>query len=186
MLLSNLSDLTNTTLINSCKNFLCKDEKTLYEIFLFIKNDISFSNSCKTNISSETLVYRYGNNLSKNILLYSMLKLTKFNCNLSCYILKDNVNLLKNPYCEIIPWFYVKVNLNSKEYCLDCSFDKNYINSNELIYKGDSVNYLPTNYYLNHICSFTMLHSLNNITDFNLLNYFNKNSKDYDKEFSYV
>lgn len=188
MLLDMVSDTNNKVLVNHSKSYALLDPlNKIHEIFLFTKNQISFHNSKQIEKASETLVYRYGNNISKNILLYSLLKINKFECTLVCSFIKDTNNLLKESKFKVIPWIYVKVTSNYKTLYLDCSFDKYFLHRINLFYTGDKLNYLPNDYFLSDQCAFEVIHTLYDLEDLNILNYFYKDNYNiYNKEYCYV
>ncbi|MGY0374462.1 hypothetical protein [Clostridium sp. JNZ J1-5] len=96
-------------------------------IFKIIKNSIYYDPYCPTQEASETLMEGRGNNLDKNILLYTILKESGFKAKLMYAHVEDNTRHLIARECKIIPWFYVKVDFFGKIITLDCSFEREYM-----------------------------------------------------------
>lgn len=92
-----------------------------------IKNFIYFDQHSAVQKASETLINGRGNNLSKNILLYTILKEYEFKVTLMCSIVEDNTNYLICKLNKRIPWFYIKVDFFGKIITLDCTFEREYM-----------------------------------------------------------
>lgn len=180
-------DINNEVLID-CNNYYSslEDQLKIYSIFNFVKNEITYENLRNINKASETLVFRKGNNLSKNLLFYSLLKINNINCSLKCFFVQDNTKSIVDRHFKVIPWTYVKIKHLNKEINLDCSFDKDLIRCLNLIYRGNKLDYLPTDYFN---CDNTVFHVISgnyDLEDLNLLNYYNSRFDNSIRGYCYV
>lgn len=148
-MLSHYSELNNENLINYAAN-LTEDTYGIFQInkiFNDIKNTIEFDlTSPKFQTASETYVMGRGNNFSKNMLLYSILKINDIDCSIKFKYVIDNTSIFSHKLVKL-PWFFVYVNYFGKELELDCSFDKDFMVTTGIFHKDSNFNYRIKNYF---------------------------------------
>jgi hypothetical protein len=105
-MLSHYSELNNENLINYAAN-LTEDTYGIFQInkiFNDIKNTIEFDlTSQKFQNASETYVMGRGNNFSKNMLLYSILKINDIDCSIKFKYVIDNTSIFSHKSVKF-PW----------------------------------------------------------------------------------
>lgn len=117
------------------------------KIFNAIKNRIEFEcESTDFQTSEDTLVMGRGNNFSKNMLLYSILKISDVDCDIRIKYVVDNTFIFSHEI-NVLPWFYVNVNYFGKDIELDCSFDKEFMNAAGIFHKESKLDYDIENYF---------------------------------------
>ncbi|WMJ79370.1 hypothetical protein RBU49_10760 [Clostridium sp. MB40-C1] len=143
------SELNNEQLINYGANII-ENVHGVFQInkmFNDIKNKIEFDmESYDFETASETLIMGRGNNFSKNMLLYSILKINDIDCKLKLKYVMDKSFVFSHE-STYIPWFYVDVNYFGKRLELDCSFDKEFMNTVGIFHKDTKFNYKLENYF---------------------------------------
>lgn len=143
------SELENEKLINYAAS-LSENVQGIFsinKIFNEIKNKIEFDLLSKEfQTASKTLVMGRGNNFSKNMLLYSILKINDFDCCIKIKYVVDNTFILSHK-SKKIPWYYVYVNYFGKELELDCSFDKGFMKATGIFNKETNFNYKIEDYF---------------------------------------
>jgi hypothetical protein len=120
----------------------------IINIFMKLKNEVMYDSIKKSEqLASETLVMGYGNNFNKNNLLYTVLQLTGYECELRYKNVTDNTKWLFSRNGKVIPWYYVHVDYLGKVLNLDCSFDRSFMSAARIAHKGDKLDYELENYY---------------------------------------
>lgn len=151
-------DFDNEAIINYIDNFY----RDLYgmdkikKIFIDIKNSICYDPFSCEQKASQTLVMSRGNNFDKSILLYTMLKMSDFDCKLTYKIVKDNSKLFISRQNNSLPWFYTQINYFGKEIPLDCSFDESYMRASGIMHYGTKKDYSIEDYAFNGKPLFTI------------------------------
>lgn len=125
------------------------------EVFINIKNCVYYENTSRINkTASETLVMGCGNNFSKNILLYTVLKIKGFQCKLKFKRVVDRTGWVSFRSREkdkgAIQWFYVRINYFGKELNLDCTFDRGFMKAAKIVHKNNELNYEIEDYLINN------------------------------------
>jgi len=153
---SKYADLDNETLINHSAALAENSYGTslIYKIYMNTKNYINYVPNNVLQKASETLVTGRGNNFSKNILLYSLLKISGFECELTYKYIVDNTKTIACRNNIIIPWFYVHVNYLGKSLKMDCSLDGAYQKSVGAVFDGNDMEYSIEKYMINNISAF--------------------------------
>ncbi|SHK52526.1 hypothetical protein SAMN02745163_03965 [Clostridium cavendishii DSM 21758] len=150
MIFNDYTDFSHPLLIKSGTNFNSSTiEHKIYKIFNFVRNNIIYENSKFVQKASETLVFGFGNNTSKNILLYSLLKINKIECSLESIFIKDNFNCIISKNDSITEWYFVKLNISNKTIILDPTLDSSIRRGLNIRYTGDNTNYFPLDFKIN-------------------------------------
>lgn len=157
------ADLDSETLINHAARLMeySKGSTLIYKIYKNTKNLIAYEANNKFQKASETLVMGRGNNFSKNVLLYSLLKISGFDCELRYKYVVDNTKIIACRNNINTPWFYVYVNYLGKKFELDCSFDRSFSRASGIIFTGDEMNCNLENYLSNKNKAFTVINRTN-------------------------
>jgi len=153
---SKYADLDNETLINHSAA-LCENShgtSLIYKIYMNTKNFIDYIPNNVLQNASETLVMGRGNNFSKNMLLFALLKISGFECELKYKYIVDNSKVIACRNNIIIPWFYVHVNYLGKNLGLDCSIDSSYQKSAGVALDGNDMEYSVEKYLINNMSAF--------------------------------
>lgn len=156
---SKYADLENDTLINQ-SSVLAENSYGISLIFKIYMNTKNYINYVPNNIlqeASETLVMGRGNNFSKNILLYSLIKISGFDCDLKYKYIVDNTKVIACRNNNIIPWFYVCVNYLGKKFEMDCSLDRAYQKSAGVAFDGNYMEYNVEKYMVNNKSAFSLV-----------------------------
>jgi len=153
------ADLDNETLINHSAALAenCYGISLIYKIYMKTKDYINYDPNNVLQKASETLVTGRGNNFSKNVLLYSLLKISGFECELRYTYIIDNSKVIACRNNNIIPWFYVHVNYLGKTLELDCSLDGAYQKSAGVVLGGDDMEYNVEKYMVNDMSAFALV-----------------------------
>jgi len=156
---SKYADLDNETLINHSAALAENSYGTslIYKIYMNTKNYINYVPNNVLQKASETLVMGRGNNFGKNILLYSLLKISGFDCELKYKYIVDNTKVIACTNNNIIPWFYVHVNYLGKNFELDCSLDGAYQKSAGVVLDGNDMEYSIEKYMVNDMSAFALV-----------------------------
>ena len=149
-------DLENETLINHCARLSenSHDISLIYKIYMNTKNYTNYVPNNVLQKASETLVMGRGNNFSKNILLYTLLKISGFDCDLKYQYIVDITKAIACSNNINIPWFYVHVNYLGKSLKMDCSLDGAYQKSVGAVFDGNDMEYSIEKYMINNISAF--------------------------------
>lgn len=141
-------DLDHDTIINQMNRYdgVYGVEK-IKKIFFDVKNSVYYNKLAPMQKASETLVMGRGNNIDKNILLYTLLKAADFKCNIRCAVVMDNTKRLICRYSKEIPWYYVEVDYFGRTIILDASFDNEFMRAAGIVYKGNNKDYDFSYYY---------------------------------------
>lgn len=105
----------------------------LEKVYKSIKNNIYFDSLSKSENPCEVLVFGYGNNKSKNELLYTVIKLLGFECCMVENDIRNNSKIRFGKKTNSFIWYSVKVRFLEKDILLDATFDKLYLVSNCII-----------------------------------------------------
>jgi len=145
------ADIEKEVLINFATNTTVglSGIKEINRLFSEVKEHVFYENSIKLQKASETQVLGGGNNFSKNILLYSLLKICGYHCDLKYYYVKDTTGKICSKGLKAYPWFFVTVDFCGTTISLDGSFNKEYMKAMEIAYVGDSLDFKPENYLIN-------------------------------------
>lgn len=145
------TDIEKEVLINFATNTTVglSGIKEINRLFSEVKEHVFYENSIKLQKASETQVLGGGNNFSKNILLYSLLKICGYHCDLKYYYVKDATGKICSKGLKAYPWFFVIVDFCGTTISLDSSFNKEYMKAMEITYVGDSLDFKPENYLIN-------------------------------------
>lgn len=156
---SKYADLDNETLINHSARLAenCHGISLIFKIYMNTKNYINYVPNNVLQRASETLVMGRGNNFSKNILLYSLLKISGFDCELDYKYVVDNTKIIACRNNINIPWFYVELNYLGKKLKMDCSLDGAYQKSAGVVLDGDDMDYSVEKYIVNNKRAFTLV-----------------------------
>ena len=149
-------DLENETLINHCARLSenSHDISLIYKIYMNTKNYTNYVPNNVLQKASETLVMGRGNNFSKNILLFSLLKINGFECELKYKYIVDNSKVIACRNNIIIPWFFVHVNYLGKNLELDCSLDGAYQKAAGVAFDENDMEYSVEKYMVNDMSAF--------------------------------
>jgi len=145
------TDIEKEVLINFATNTTVglSGIKEINRLFLEVKEHVFYENSIKLQKASETQVLGGGNNFSKNILLYALLKICGYHCDLKYYYVKDATGKICGKGLKAYPWFFVTVDFCGTTIRLDSSFNKEYMKAMEITYVGDSLDFKPESYVIN-------------------------------------
>ena len=152
-------DLDNEALINHSAR-LAENSHGILLINKIYMNTKNYTNYVPNNVlqkASETLVMGRGNNFSKNILLYTLLKICGFDCDLKYKYIVDNTKVIACRNNIKIPWFYVHVNYIDKKLELDCSLDRAYQKSVGVVWDENDMEYGVEKYMVNNKRAFTLV-----------------------------
>ncbi|HAZ37254.1 MAG TPA: hypothetical protein DEF85_05460 [Clostridiaceae bacterium] len=135
-------DLNHDAIINQMNHYddVYGVEK-LKRIFFDVKNSIYYDTFTSMQRASETLVMGRGNNIDKNILLYTLLKLGEFDCHIKCALVTDNTKRLISRSNKEISWYYVEVSYFGRAIILDASFDSGFMRAAGIECKGNDKDY---------------------------------------------
>lgn len=152
-------DLDNEILINHAARLIenVQGSEQIYKIYIHTKNSITYVPDNVLQKASETLVMGRGNNFSKNVLLYSLLKINGFECELKYKYVIDNTKIIACKNNINTPWFYVYVNYLGRKFDLDCSLDGSFQRVIGVTFDGDETNCSVEKYLLNKERAFTVL-----------------------------
>lgn len=156
---SKYADLENDTLKNY-SSILAENSygiSLIFKIYINTKNCIDYIPDNVLQKASETLVMGRGNNFSKNILLYSLLKISGFECELNYKYIVDNTKVIACRNNSIIPWFYVNVYYLDKKLEMDCSLDRSYKKSAGVLIDGNEMEYSVEKYKVKNKRAFSLL-----------------------------
>lgn len=147
---SNYCDFDHDTIINYISNHVkgIHGVERINRIFIGVKNQIYYDGRAPIQKASETLVMGRGNNIDKTILLYTLLRIGGFECDIDLAYVYDNSKIYITRNNKALPWFYVTVNFFGKKIVLDCSFDKSYMIAAGIMNGGYEKNYDFKNYIL--------------------------------------
>ncbi|WP_392486836.1 hypothetical protein ACER0A_001180 [Haloimpatiens sp. FM7315] len=144
-----LCDKQNQVIVNYVSEFQNSGYgiQKIKRVFLNIKNKINYDPDLETQNASETLVMGYGNNLDKNVLLYTILESMCFKCRLIRLMVRSDCPAFKRNQREF-PWYFISVEFLDTVVNLDCSFDKFYMMAFNIISKNNNIDYGPEDYFV--------------------------------------
>lgn len=131
------------------------------KVYTYVKNSIYYDPFSKEQKASETLVLGRGDNFSKNILLYTMLKALNFHCYLEEERVKDNTRKLISRKDEVVKWYFVKLVFFNRDIAMDPSFDKSYIRAARIENKCKYDEFYIEGYYVDHLKLFNKIENVN-------------------------
>jgi len=164
-------DLNNDTLIKHAASLIenVKGSEQIQKIYIDVKSSIAYVPDNLLQKASETLVTGRGNNFSKNILLYSLMKINGFDCELRYKYVIDITKAITCTNNSLIPWFYVYVNYLGREIFLDCSFDSSFQRAVGVTVLGDKINHSIEKYFLDGQRAFKVFNKIREENEENLL-----------------
>ena len=130
------------------------------KVYTYVKNSIYYDPFSKEQRASETLVMGRGDNFSKNVLLYTLLKALNFHCYLEEEIVKDNTRKLISRKDEVIKWCFVKVIFFDRDITMDASFDKSYIQAARIKNKCRYDEFNIEGYYIEDLKLFNKMQNI--------------------------
>lgn len=161
------SDIDKEVLINFATNSTIgvSGISEIKKLFLEAKEHVVYEKSVKIQRAAETQVLGSGNNFSKNLLLYSLLKICGYNCKLQYNFIKDNTGKICNKGLKVYPWFFVTIDFFGSEIKLDCSFNREYMKAIGITYIGDMLDFKIDNYIAKGEAIFTKQSECQDVKD---------------------
>ncbi len=124
------------------------DIDLINRVYFDIKNSIYYDPYSNYQKASETLVMGRGDNFSKNVLFYTLMKSLGFESYIENVRVKDNTMRLISRKNTIVNWSYVRIVLFGENIVLDVSFDKMHLIATQIKCKSKFGQFSAEDYYV--------------------------------------